>query len=237
MYRPEERFFGGFTPNDGTIEFYGRIKALARPEHIVLDFGAGRGAWFEDDVCEYRRQTQALKGHVREVIAADIDQIVLSNRSSDRNIMINDTVPLPDASVDIIIADYVLEHVRDPVAFANEVRRLLKPSGLFCARTPHKYCYVAIGARMIPNAKHAAYLRDLQPDRKSEDVFPTCYKMNTLSDIHKYFADFEDSSYTFRTDPAYFLGNRTIYKALEVAQNLMPSWFSGNIFAFMRKSA
>lgn len=235
MYRPEDRFFGGFTPNDGTIEFYGRIKALARSDHVVLDFGAGRGAWFEDDVCVYRRETQALKGHVREVIAADIDEVVVGNRSSDRNVVIKDTVPLPDASVDIIIADYVLEHVQDPVAFANEVRRLLKPSGFFCARTPHKYCYVAIAARMIPNAKHANYLRDLQPNRKSEDVFPTHYKMNTISDINKYFGGFEDSSYTFRTDPAYFLGNRTIYKVLEAVHHVTPSFFSGNIFAFLRK--
>lgn len=77
MYRPENSFLGEFTPNDGTIEFYGRIRAFAQPDHTVMDLGAGRGAWFEDDTCGYRRQIRALKGHVREVIAADIDEAVL----------------------------------------------------------------------------------------------------------------------------------------------------------------
>lgn len=235
MYRPEQAYFGGYTPNDGTIEFYGRIKALARPDHVVLDYGAGRAAWFEDDKCEYRRQMQLFKGFVKEVIAADIDEIVMTNRSSDRNLVIGRNVPLPDSSVDIVIADYVLEHVENPVEFSNEVFRLLKPSGLFCARTPHKYSYVAIGARMIPNRQHVKYLKGLQPDRKSQDVFPTCYRLNTLQDIKRSFPQFDDASFVVRTDPAYFFGSRAVYKSAQIMHQLSPSWFSGNIFAFLRK--
>ena len=235
-YRPEEEFYGGFTPNDGTIEFYGRIKALVRPEHRVLDFGAGRAAWFEDDQCSYRRKVQTLKGHVSELIAADIDEAVLDNRSSDRNIVIGDRVPLPDNSVDIIVADYVLEHVQEPVKFVSEIRRLLKPAGLFCARTPHKYSYVAIGARAVPNKKHADYLESLQPERKRQDVFPTAYRLNTMSAVNRHFTDFDNCSYIFRPDPYYFLGRKKIYKTFEIIHRLTPAWFSGNIFAFLRKN-
>ena len=41
-----ESALGGYTAYDGTIEFYGRIKALITPEMRVVDFGAGRGAWY-----------------------------------------------------------------------------------------------------------------------------------------------------------------------------------------------
>lgn len=144
-------------------------------------------------------------------------------------------MPLPDKSVDIIVADYVLEHVQDPVNFALEVRRLLKPSGLFCARTPHKYSYVAIGARVVPNRRHSNYLTRLQPERKSQDVFPTAYKLNTLSAIERYFIDFKNFSYLFRADPAYFLGNKQAYHFMENIHRLAPAWFSGNIFVFLQK--
>lgn len=236
MYRPEDNFLGGFTPNDGTIEFYGRIKALTQPDHTVLDLGAGRAAWFEDDTCRYRKQIQALRGHVQEVIAADIDEIVMENRSSDRNIIIDKVVPLPDNSIDILIADYVLEHIQDPEHFASEVRRLLRPSGVFCARTPHKCSYVALGARMVPNKKHSNYLKNLQPERKSQDVFPTAYKLNTMSAIQRHFGGFENFSYIFRPDPSYFFGRRWAYTALDAVHRFTPNWFSGNIFTFLRKT-
>lgn len=234
-YKPEDQYLGGFTPNDGTIEFYGRIKAFARPEHTVLDLGAGRAAWFEDDPCEYRKEIQMLKGCVNEVIAADIDEVVLENRSSDRNILITEKVPLPDSSVDIIVADYVLEHIQNSEEFVSEVRRILRPKGIFCARTPHKYNYVAIGARMVPNSKHSDYIKHLQPERKSKDVFPTAYKLNTLSSIEKNFKGFASFSYIFRTNPSYYFGKQYIYGALEILHKFSPSWFFGNLFVFLRK--
>ena len=198
---PGKYFLGGFTSNDWTIEFYERVKAFTRKEHTVLDLGAGRGAWIEDDICEYRREIQTLKGYVREVIAADIDEAVMKNQSSDRNIVMGGGVPLPNASVDIIISDYVLENVQDPESFASEVQRLLKPSGVFCARTPHKYSYIALGARLVPNRRHSDVLKNLQPERRSQDVFPTAYKLNTISAYRSYFGEFQNFSYVFRADP------------------------------------
>lgn len=235
IYNPEDAYIGGYTPNDGTIEFYSRIKAITKPEHTVLDMGAGRGAWFEDDVCEYRRLVRSFKGHVKEFIATDIDEAVLQNRSSDRNIVTEDRVPLEDHSVDIIIADYVLEHVQDPVSFVSEVKRLLKPKGIFCARTPHKYNYISLGGRSIPNKKHTNVLKNLQPDRKSQDVFDTAYKLNTVGAIQRHFFEFSDHSYVFRTDPSYYFGNQRLYRVLEAGHRMMPIWFSGNIFAFLRR--
>lgn len=232
-YDPSSNYLCGYTSNDGTLEFYSRIKAFAKPEHVVLDLGAGRGAWFDEDPCEHRRQTRLLKGRVREVIAADVDEVVLQNRSSDRNLIMNETVPLPDQSVDIIIADYVLEHVQEPSQFSEEVRRLLKPGGLFCARTPHKYCYVAIAARVVSNKRHISALKNIQPNRKGFDVFPTVYKMNTRVDIKKLFGAFHDYSYIFKADPAYFFGSKFIYGLQNAVHHVAPAWFSGNLFIYL----
>lgn len=92
-----ETTLGGYTAYDGTIEFYGRIKALITPEMRVEDFGAGRGAWFEEDESQYRREMRLLRGHVTEVIGCDIDEAVLKNNAVDRSVIVRagESWPVP----------------------------------------------------------------------------------------------------------------------------------------------
>ena len=82
-FNPNEKLVGEFSSNDGTIEFYLRVKSLINKESTVLDLGAGRAAWFEDDECPTRKDIRLIKGMARKVIAADIDDAVMSNRASD----------------------------------------------------------------------------------------------------------------------------------------------------------
>lgn len=39
------------------------------------------------------------------------------------------TVPVPDASVDVVMSTQVLEHVTDPAVYLSECRRVLRPGG------------------------------------------------------------------------------------------------------------
>ena len=136
MFKPHANLPGGYSPRDGTIDFYSRINGLVNADMVALDFGAGRAAWFEDDDIIYRRDIRTLKGRVKKFIATDVDPVVLENNSADEClIMVDNKVPLPNNSIDIIISDYVLEHIDDADAFSQEVERLLKPGGWFCART------------------------------------------------------------------------------------------------------
>lgn len=43
----------------------------------------------------------------------------------------------PEGHFDVVASSEVLEHVDDPVGFVAEVRRVLRPGGLFWATTPH----------------------------------------------------------------------------------------------------
>ncbi len=225
-----------FKPNDGTLYFYGIISSIIEKDMTYLDLGAGRGAWFEQDTPFYRRKLRLMRGKVREMIAADVDPIVLENRSSDRNVLINEgKIPLEDSSVDIIVADYVVEHIDDAEQFATEINRLLKPGGWFCARTPHKLNYVAIGARILPDKAEDWLLSKLQPKRQSRDVFPKAYRLNTLSEIRVAFPDFADNSFIFRSEPGYTFGSRPIYSVMDFIHRILPSVASGNIYAFLRK--
>ncbi len=235
---PEIRV-GGYSAHDGTIEFYGRIRALAGPAMRILDYGAGRGAWYEDDPSAYRRAQRLLRGTVAEVVGCDIDEAVLGNRALDRAFVIGEGAPLTleNASVDIVIADYVLEHITDPAGLAAELVRILKPGGWVCARTPTKYNYVSIAARLVRSARHARWLRVVQPGRKSEDVFPTVYRLNTRSSVGRYFpaSAFEDHSYVYCFEPQYFFGKPALFRFFQFLHWLLPRSMHGNLYIFLCK--
>ena len=228
---------GGFSENDGTIDFYLRISSITSPNSIVVDLGAGRAAWYEDDDVATRRRLRYLKPHVKEVIAIDVGEAVMSNKSSTRNLIYDGvSVPLENNSVDLIIADYVLEHIQDADVFYSEINRILKPGGFFCARTPHKYNYISLIARLVKNRSHQNVLRFAQPSRKPEDVFPTTYKLNMMKDINSYFDRWENNSFIFRTSPAYYFGSQKIYKLLDFLHRISPLFLVGNLFVFVKKN-
>ena len=230
---------GGFSSVDGTIEFYGRVNALLVRDMVALDFGAGRAAWFEDDKSAYRNEIRLLKGKVKKVIACDVDPAVLENRSVDEAFVapLDSPLPLEDGSIDFIVSDYVFEHVTDPSWIASEFERILRPGGWICARTPTKYCYVSLVARLVRNSRHSSVLKRVQPDRKERDVFPTAYRLNSLSEISNYFSSeqFDNFSYLYVAEPAYHFNNAVVFRVFEFIQWIMPKAFSGNLFVFLRK--
>ena len=234
-----EMKLGGYSAYDGTIEFYGRVKGLVKSQMCVLDFGAGRGAWYEEEDSPIRRDVRLLKGHVSEVIGCDLDAAVLDNKAVDRSVLLRPDEPWPfDASsIDLIIADYVLEHLADPGAFASEITRILKPGGWLCARTPTRYNYVSVLARVVRNVDHARVLRRVQPGRKDVDVFPTLFRLNTHSAVRKAFRpeQFEDCSYLYSFEPQYHFGSAAMYRLLRIAHRFLPTALHANLFVFLRK--
>ena len=53
----EKEYFGDFFQNDGTIDFYLRIRTLINENSSILDYGAGRAKWYEDDECKTRKSS------------------------------------------------------------------------------------------------------------------------------------------------------------------------------------
>jgi SAM-dependent methyltransferase len=230
---------GGFSRVDGNVEFFGRVNALIKPEMTVVDFGAGRGKDAIDDPVTYRRNLRVFKGRVAEVIGVDIDPVVLSNPSLDRAVVVEEgaAIPLADASVDLVFSDFCFEHLRDPGFTADELGRLLKPGGWICARTPNRWGYIGVFASFVPNQHHVRVLRRLQPARQGHDVFSTEYRINTRTQIRKYFpaSRYEDFSYTFNTEPAYFGDSLVATKLAKLLLGRMPEALAALHYVFLRK--
>lgn len=238
IFYPENRA-GGFSRCDGTVQFYQRVRALLRPDDVVLDFGAGRGAAYYQDPSLYRKSLRNLRGEGRHVIRVDVDPVLSSNPSIDEAVVIDPASPLPfpNDTFDLIVSDSTFEHVSDATRIACELDRVLKVDGWICARTPNRNGYVALMNRIVPAGVAKRLVSSAQPDRKAEDIFPAHYRMNTLGTLNVLFpADrYDHMSFAFDSEPRYHFNRRAIFVLLLVLHCLTPPALKNTLMAFLHK--
>ena len=232
---------GGFSRVDGAIAFYTRVRALlaeAGPDALVVDFGAGRGACLEDPVA-FRRDLRVLRTHAGRVVGVDLDPAVLTNRAVDEGHVIipGARLPLDDESVDLIVSDHTLEHVDDPAWVSGELDRVLRPGGWLCARTPNRWGYIGIGARIVPNRFHVSVLRRLQPTKAVEDTFPTAYRMNTPPDLRRWFPPdrYRHIVWACDNEPAYVGRSQVAARINRAFFSVTPPSLRSILMVFLRK--
>jgi len=236
-YDPADAMLGGFTSQDGTVQFYSRVNAILQPGFRVLDLGAGRGSWYYTEKSEFKRKLREFRGKVTEYIGADVDTAVLGNPTTDRNVLIKDGLfPIGDGEVDVVVCDWVLEHIVDVDAFRTEVHRVLKQGGFFCARTPHSLNYVSLFARLVKNSSHVRWLRWIQPKRKAEDAFPTAYRCNTLKAVGRCFKGWQNYTYIYTAEPSYYFGREWVFRLMNIVHRLAPRTLTGCLFVFLRRA-
>ena len=226
---------GKFSPNDGTIDFYLRVRTYVNKDTYVLDLGAGKGDWFES---RKKNKTlfniQYLKPDIKKIIAADVDRVVLKNKSTHKNLIIKKKIPVKKNSFDLIICDWVFEHIENPEPFYNEINRVLKKGGIVCGRTPYKYSYLAIISNLLEGSKIKDFiLKKAQPGRGR--YFKSYYKMNTKKTISKIFWNYSNNSFIYTPDPSYFFNSKILFYLMKKIHFLLPRFFSGVLYSFLKK--
>lgn len=230
---------GGFTRVDGTVQFYARINSLLQPHHIVVDFGAGRGSELQNSASPFRTGLRKLQGKCAKLIGVDVDEAVLKNPFIDEAVVIEPygKLPFEDASVDVVVADWVFEHIGSPERTISELHRILKPGGWICARTPNRFGYLGIAANLVPNSLHTAVLKVMQPNRKEEDVFPTTYQLNSFGALKRHFpqSQWDAMTYSWNAEPAYFGKSALLWRCVLLLHRLMPEFFGTTLMVFLQK--
>lgn len=236
----------GYTFIDGTIAFYNSVHALVdekgAADVTLLDLGCGRGFFAHElhsKADHYRLGLRNFKGKVKKVIGMDVNPIAETNPTIDEFVFIEPDQKwnLPGECVDVILCDFVVEHVNDVDLFFSEVHRILKPGGWICIRTTNKNGYVGITARVIPNFMHAKVLGKVQDERKEEDVFPTTFKCNTPKKLDRKLKAFGMHSYVipYEGEPMYLSFSKLAYRLGVIFQKLAPRGLKNTLFAFGQK--
>lgn len=143
---------------------------------FCLDYGAGRGNVKQMDFMSV----------AKFVAGVDPDKGVIENPYLNEAKLLdleNLIIPYSDNTFDIVFSDNVMEHVRNPGIAFKEIVRVLKPGGVFLSKTPNKWHYMPIIARVTPTGFHKLYNKLRGRDEK--DTFPTVYKCNTLQSVVK----------------------------------------------------
>ncbi len=237
IFYPESRF-GGFTDVDGTIAFFNRVNSLLEPSFVVLDVGCGRGAHKEDPV-PFRKDLKILKGKVAKVIGIDVDKSSQDNPFLDEFHIIQGERfdSIKSNSIDLIVCDNVLEHVENPDRLFMEIHRVLRNGGYLCIRTPNRWSYVALAATLIPNKYHSKVTSVVQDGRRTEDVFRTVYKCNSICKLKKIMKKnaLRGVVYGYEAEPSYLAFSKIAYLLGIVHCRFAPGFLRPAIFAFGKK--
>lgn len=173
----DDKFYPGFEKN-WDDELY-RRKILDSTEGSrninVLDIGAGAGII---EAMNFRDVFDHVSG-------LDPDERVIDNKFLHSGFIgLGDNMNMfQDNQFDMVFCDNVFEHISHPEALFKEVSRVLKPEGLFLAKTPNKYHYMPLIAANTPTWFHKFYNK--LRGREVEDTFPTEYLLNSKEQIQK----------------------------------------------------
>jgi SAM-dependent methyltransferase len=212
-----------------------RLKSSLLNASTLLDAGCGRRAWWAigpDDLAAYR-------GRGGIVLGCDIDPGAAANPHVDRFILVQPDKPWPvdSGAVDLVLADWVLEHLDDPAAFVDECFRVLRPGGVLMARTLQTWSLAGIGATLVPNRFHARLTQWLAPGTAEEDVFPTRMRVNTCAAIASTFSE-GGFRWAIRFGDGlsgYFLRWPWLEKAAQRAEELLPRWMAHTVIIDAKK--
>lgn len=151
------------------------VDSLLRPTHTLLDAGCGRTA---PVLSKFRGRAARLIG---------IDLVDFNETIPDLELYKVDLahIPIPDGTVNIIMARSVIEHIEDPEAVYQEFYRVFKSGGYLIFLTTNLWDYASLVAWLVPNRWHP-WIVSKTEGRQEQDVFPIQYKNNTYRSVQKW---------------------------------------------------
>lgn len=201
----------------GTTPFLRLCREKIPAGSSILEIGSGAS----NDCSEFLARIGAVTG-------VDVSAEVLANSSLFRaEIYDGARLPFPDCSFDAAVSNHVMEHVEHPLEHLLEVRRVLRPGGIYCCRTINLMHYMPLGSKLVPRSLHARVARRMRqsaPD--AHDPFPTFYRGNMRGMVRRFCAKAGFRQVDFRTiepEPAYTGGHAALFWPMMVYERLVNS--------------
>jgi SAM-dependent methyltransferase len=183
--------------------FEDEIGRVLAPDSVLLDAGCGRTV---PVLRKFKGRAARLIG-VELVEFTDVPPGIETHRADLA------AIPIPDATVDVIMSRSVFEHLDDPAAVYAEFARILKPGGRLIFLTANMWDYATLVAHAVPNRFHPAIVAKVE-GREEEDVFPVRYRTNTRRAVSRLATgaglEIEEFQYLGQY-PNYFMFNAALF--------------------------
>lgn len=150
-----ERFLPGAIGENMALEHRHRyvLAALCAQGKDVLDIASGEG--YGSDF---------LAGTAHSVVGVDVSGEAVAHARqtySKANLRFIqgsvDAIPLPDASVDLVVSFETIEHVTQQEEMLCEIKRVLRPDGLLCLSSPDR----TVNADILPPNSNPYHVKEL----------------------------------------------------------------------------
>lgn len=152
-----------------------RFLRQAGPAKIIVDLGAGSGT----DLAAAKAVHPTAALHGVESWAPHVETLSNLGISVAQLNIERDPLPFADESVDIIIANQILEHCKEVFWIFSETSRILKPGGCFIVGVPnlaalHNRLLLACGRQPTPIRTASAHIRGFTR-RDLENFLHSCW--------------------------------------------------------------
>ncbi len=196
------------------------VRSYLHADARILDFGCGRGGLPEK-----------LSAEMPNVFGVDPDWNSLSEYRAPavkRTVGMDGQLPFVEASFDLILSSWVLEHLSNPEKAFHDITRLLAPEGRFIFLTPnaeHPLLLLNRIARWLPKLQRSLVPRIYARDE--QDTFAVSYRANTTRRLRRLGqqACLRLEHLQYIADPTYIAFSPVLFRlATLLERSLPPRW-------------
>lgn len=208
-------------------QILGRDTAWRVPT-TLLDLGCGRGGVLEQ-IADLPLRAVGLDPDLASLAEHRLPDLP-------RAVALAEAIPLPPASVDVIISAWVLEHLPDPARVFREVGRVLRPGGAFIFLTPNRSSLIALLNRALMPLQNALVPRLY--GRAETDTFPVRYRANTRRQIEAlaHTSGLRLETFHTITDPTYLAFAEPLFRLSVVLARVRPAMMQVHLVGVCRKA-
>ena len=217
------------------------LAELVQPGSRWLDIGAGtrpHSGWIGV-------KAEVLGRRAALAVGCDLVESHLKQNRSLHATAVADAGRLPfrSGAFDLVSANMVVEHLKDPREVFEEIARVLVPGGHFVFVTPNRSNPAVFAASIFLPSQIRRRLAELVDSRDPEHVFHTYYRANTISNIR---SASEEAGLTVRQIDlfnSFPMARRpwpaTVLESLWIKTISRPilRHFTSNVYAVLRKDA
>jgi len=158
--------------------YYGRaLQRYVTPGIRWLDVGCGYQILPEWALAEDAQRE--LVASVASLTGIDVDPRIAEHPLLTYRVSaLGGALPFRDQSFDLITANMVIEHIRQPEKFLADMYRVLRSGGRLLFHTPNFLFWMTFVSYFTPDAIKKPIVWRLER-RHADDVFPTHYTLNT----------------------------------------------------------